>query len=194
MISSARRNACFGARFAVRRRLDVLADHAVTAAEARPRRREPRIQLEAALGTDRAPRRGRRRCAPSRWRAGRARRRVRRAARRARRRRVRRPAAARAPPRRAARCRPAAGTDRRATTERCATSAAFRSAPRPAARRRAADRPERSSVPITTRSTSASAASALRSGASPAKRAAVALERTISDRDPTARSRSRPAG
>ena len=41
--------------------------------------------------------------------------------------------------------------------------------------------PERSSVPITTRSTSASAASALRSGASPAKRAAVALERTTSE-------------
>jgi hypothetical protein len=36
----------------------------------------------------------------------------------------------------------------------------------------------RTSVPITTRSTSASAASDLRSGASPAKRAARALERT----------------
>ena len=37
---------------------------------------------------------------------------------------------------------------------------------------------------MTTRSTSASAASALRSGASPAKRAAVALERTTSERMP----------
>ena len=39
----------FGARLAVGRRLDVLADHAVAAAEVRPRRREARIQLEAAL-------------------------------------------------------------------------------------------------------------------------------------------------
>jgi hypothetical protein len=41
--------------------------------------------------------------------------------------------------------------------------------------------PARSSVPMTTLSTSASAARALRSGASPAKRAAVALERTTSE-------------
>ena len=41
--------------------------------------------------------------------------------------------------------------------------------------------PERNSVPMTTRSTSASAASALRSGVSAGKRAAVVLERTISE-------------
>ena len=42
---------------------------------------------------------------------------------------------------------------------------------------------------MTTRSTSASAASALRSGASPANRAAVALERTISESMPDKRHR-----
>ena len=47
--------------------------------------------------------------------------------------------------------------------------------------------PARSSVPMTTRSTSASAASALRSGASPAKRDATALERNDERADPRER-------
>ena len=43
-----------GARLAVGRAVDVLADHAVAAAEPRPGGREPRIELEAAADTGRA--------------------------------------------------------------------------------------------------------------------------------------------
>ena len=111
----------FGARLAIWCAFDVLADHAVAATEVSPRGSEARIQLQAALiqlarareavvgarelvraevelvgaGVVRRVRAGRRRRLP--------------------------PAEATAPPRRAWRCRPAAGTDRRATTGPCAT-------------------------------------------------------------------------
>ena len=162
-----------GARLAVGATLDVLADHAVAAAELRPRRREVGIQLQAALvevarlrelGVGARQLVGAQVQLVARALVGRVRRgRGVGAAERQR----------QAPRPRAARCRPAGGTGRPGSDW---TVCDVSSVP-PGASTSCADArswsPARSSVPMTTRSTSASAASAFRSGASPAKRAAV---------------------
>ena len=187
--SRARRKASSARARFVRRPVDELADHPVAAAELRPRRREGRVHVQALPVEVAGPRqrvvsRGR-----ARSRAGRARRRGRCAARSRRgRRRRRRRAAGRQRLDHALRdvvLQPEQVAERR--LHRVRREQRARPAPRRAGRWRAAGRRRAAACPSRTRSTSASAASALRSGASPAKRAAAALERTTSEADPRER-------
>ncbi len=153
----------------------------MAAAQLGPGGSEARVELDALAGTGRGPGAACRRREPARCPGDRAHRHGRCAAPRAWARRPRRQAAGREPPPRAARCRPEAGTGRPSDDW---TVCDVSSVPPGASTSWAVARtwsPARSSVPITTRSTSASAARALRSGVSPANRAAVALERTTSD-------------
>ena len=183
-MTSARRNASSASVLAVRTLVHELADHAMAAAEMRPRRREIRDRARGTaveLARFAEPVVG---CARVRSRGDRARRRARRAAHRAAGDVVVPPAAApalRHLPRDVV-LQPEEIAERRLHRMRGEQRAARRL---DELRRRPAGRsPERSSVPMTTRSTSASAARALKSGVSPAKRAAVALDRTISDPRP----------
>ena len=150
----------------------------MAAAKVHPGRCEVRVNREAPLRTCPAHARALRGSTPARWRAGRARTPAGRAGRRAVRGRQADQREREAPGPRAWRCRPEVGTGRRGTTARSARPAASPTAPGSSCTAARTCSPERSSVPVTTRSTSASAARALRSGVSPANRAATALERT----------------